>query len=84
MAAEVVDKNLLDDEEDEFSKDSVSMRKLREITQCGNFRIFPSLKFYVKSILENLEVLKLPFLPIFGLQSAKIHKKIKIQSLQMC
>ena len=32
MAAEVVDKNLLDDEEDEFSKDSVSMRKLREIS----------------------------------------------------
>ena len=32
MAAEVVDKNLLDDEEDEFSKDSVSMIKLREIS----------------------------------------------------
>jgi len=29
--------------------------------QCGKFRIFLSLRFYVKSILENLEVLKLPF-----------------------
>ena len=31
--------------------------------QCGNFMIFPSLRFYVKSGLENLDVLKLPFLP---------------------
>ena len=30
------------------------------IPQCGNFMIFLSLKFYVKSILKNLEVLKLP------------------------
>ena len=30
--------------------------------QCGIFRIFLSLIFYVKSILENLKVLKLPFL----------------------
>ena len=35
--------------------------------QCGNFRIFLSLRFYVKSILENLEVLKLLFLPFLGL-----------------
>ena len=35
--------------------------------QCGNFRIFLSLRFYVKSILENLEFLKLPFLPLSGL-----------------
>ena len=34
------------------------------ISQCGNFRIFLSLSFYLKSILENQEVLKLPFLPI--------------------
>ena len=33
------------------------------ISQCGNFRIFLSLWFYVKSILENLEGLKLPFVP---------------------
>ena len=31
-------------------------------TQSGNFMIFLSLRFYVKSILENLEVAKLPFL----------------------
>ena len=30
--------------------------------QCGNFIIFPSFRFYVKSILENLEALKLQFL----------------------
>ena len=33
----------------------------------GNFRIFLSLRFYVKSILENLEVLKLLFCPFLGL-----------------
>ena len=55
-------------------------------TQCGNFRIFLSFKFYVKPILEDLGVLKTPFLPFQGLQilliwqifqptkSAKIHK----------
>ena len=32
-------------------------------TQCGSFRIFLSLRFYVKSILDILEVQKLPFLP---------------------
>ena len=31
------------------------------IAQCENFRIFLPLRFYVKSILENLEVLKLQF-----------------------
>ena len=64
-------------------------------TKCGHFRIFLSLRFYVKSILDNLEVLKLPvFFAIFGslnienlvhfsLQKVylKILKKIKIQSL---
>ena len=33
----------------------------------GNIRIFLSLTFYVKSILENLDALKLPFSPFFGL-----------------
>ena len=33
-----------------------------KFAQCGNFRIFQSFRFYVKSILKNLEVLKLPFL----------------------
>ena len=31
-------------------------------SQCGNFRIFLSLRFYVKSILRTLEVQNLPFL----------------------
>ena len=35
--------------------------------QCGNFRIFFVLTFYVKSILANLEVLQLLFLPFLGL-----------------
>ena len=36
------------------------------VSQCGNFRIFLSFRFYVKSTLENVEVLKLPFFAIFG------------------
>ena len=31
---------------------------------CGNFRIFLSLRFYVKSILENIEVLKTGYLKV--------------------
>ena len=53
--------------------------------QCGNFRIFLSLRFYVKSLLENLEVLKLTSSAILGTLnfvnlvfqptiSAKIHR----------
>ena len=34
--------------------------------QCGNFKIFLSFRFYVKSILENLEVVKVPFFAILG------------------
>ena len=34
------------------------------VAQCGNFRIFLSLRFYVKSILGNVEILKLPFLEL--------------------
>ena len=52
--------------------------------------IFLSLIFYVKSILEDLEVLKLPFLPFLGSEfcpfgtfqpskSAKMHKKSKFR-----
>ena len=33
-------------------------------SQYGNFRIFLSFRFYVKSIVEYLEVLKLPFFAI--------------------
>ena len=38
-----------------------------QFPQCGIFKIFVSLRFHVKSILENLEVPKLPFLPSLGL-----------------
>ena len=31
------------------------------VTQCGNFRIFLSLRFSVKSLLENVEVHKMKF-----------------------
>ena len=34
-----------------------------KVPQCGNFKIFVSLIFYVKSILRILEVQNLPFLP---------------------
>ena len=40
-------------------------------TWCRNFRIFLSFWFYVKSFLENIEVLKLLFLQS---KSAKIHQ----------
>ena len=36
-------------------------------TQCGNFRIFLSFRFYVKSTLKNLEILKLWLLPFWWL-----------------
>ena len=44
-----------------FRKFVYIMEKIEANPQCGNFRIFLSLKFYVKSILENLDVVKLPF-----------------------
>ena len=37
-------------------------------TQCGHFRISVMLRFYGKSILENPEVLKLPFCYMRGLE----------------
>ena len=33
------------------------------VAQCGNFRIFLFFRFYVKSFFENLDCLKMPFLP---------------------
>ena len=36
------------------------------VSQCGNSIMFLSFRFYVKSILENLEVLKLPFCHFWG------------------
>ena len=40
---------------------SLSMLMQGNLEQCGNFKIFLSFRFYVKSTLENIEVLKLPF-----------------------
>ena len=37
------------------------------LAHCWNFGIFLSSKFYMKSILKNLEVLKMLFLPFKGL-----------------
>ena len=63
--------------------------------QCGNFRIFQSLRFYVKSILGILEVQILQFLAIFWVmnfanfwnfstqKSAKIHKNPNSEPLNV-
>ena len=61
--------------------------------RCWKFRIFQSFRLYVKSILENAEVLKLPLLPFKGSEFcwlgtlhpskiAKIHKKPKLRDSQ--
>ena len=34
-----------------------------DFTQCGNFRIFLSFRFYMKPILKDLEVVNMPILP---------------------
>ena len=56
-----------DDPKKMSSKLSRRKKKVATSQQCGNFRIFLSFRFYVNLILENLEVLKLPFLPFWGL-----------------
>ena len=43
---------------------STDLGSLFGITQCGNFRIFLPVRFYVKSILVILKFQKLPFLTI--------------------
>ena len=53
-------------------------------TQSGNFWTNPSFRFFVKSILDNLEVLKLPCLLFRGskfgkFQPSKVQKFIKIK-----
>ena len=37
-----------------------------QVPQCDNFKIFLSFRFYVKSILKDLEAIKLPFLQFKG------------------
>ena len=56
-------------------------------SQCGNYMIFLSLRFYVKSILRILEAQKLPFLQILGfwfllIWSISPFKKCKIHKHQ--
>ena len=41
---------------------NMKFREKDYTSQYGNFKIFLSFGFYVKSILENLEGLELPFL----------------------
>ena len=56
------------------TEDGDDVRQEAVSAQCGNFKIFVSLRFYVKSILWILEVQKLPFLPIlvnFSLQKVQ-------------
>ena len=71
-----------------FLEPYYSKRGLKERTQCGNFMISLSFRFYVKSILEILEVQHLPFFEIlrvlnfvnlvdFSLE--KVQKFIKMQ-----
>ena len=55
--------------------------------QCGNFLIFLSLRFYVKSILGIVQVKNLPFLQLleyFSTQKGQKFIKIQIQVLYMC
>ena len=49
-----------------FSPKGKFLSKVK-LSQCETFRISLSFRFYVKSILKNLEVLKLPFFPFLGL-----------------
>ena len=54
-------------ENDAYIKGVFKITLWMDGTQCGNFRIFLSLRFYVKSILEHLEVFFLPIFVISGI-----------------
>ena len=55
-----------------------------KISQCGNFMIFLSFRFYVKSRLENVKVLKLPFLQFLRLSKhTKIHQNQNSEPLNV-
>ena len=41
--------------------------------QCGNFRIFLSFRFYVKSILENVKVQKMSFWQFFDYRDTRAY-----------
>ena len=72
LESDVSDKDLSNLIHDAISKhkktdQGIKLTKRFQFSQCGYFRIFLSLRFYVKSILKSLEVLKVPFLPFLGL-----------------
>ena len=46
---------------------SLQVCKFVQRSKCGNFRIILSLRFYVKSILENVEAKKLTILQFYRL-----------------
>ena len=53
----------------DFTENSSGIKILKFskfVIQFGNFRIFLSFRFYVKSILETLKVLNRPFLPFWS------------------
>ena len=61
---------------------------IEHTVECEKLRIFLLLRFYMKSILKNLEVLKLPYLQLcsFGnvqpSKSANIYRKSKFRASQ--
>ena len=52
-----------------------------KVSQCGNFRNFLSLRFYVKSMLKNLEVIKLPFCHFWALKFVNL-VNLSLQKVQ--
>ena len=64
----------------DFGKLLFHKKNLFCFPRCGNFRIFLSLRFYVKSILQILEVSKLPF---FAVSAFKKYKKCKNASINI-
>ena len=53
-----------------FRSSKIVKNTLISLTQCRYFRIFLSLRYYVKSSFKNLEVLKMPF---FSKYASKWH-----------
>ena len=64
-------------------------RQKQKETQCGNFRIFLSLRFYVKSGLENVEVLNTGVFAIYralvfdNLGNLSLQKDLKLIKIQI-
>ena len=49
-------------------------KTLHFLMQCGNFKVFLSVRFYVKSILEAVKVQNLPFSLFLGLRIFNVGK----------